>query len=380
MSGAVTGQRGGEGENLAVYDNIRWLLFKLDAEQAHRLAIGALRPLPPAALRDFPAALGTTVAGINFPSPVGLAAGFDKDAEAPRRLLRFGFGSVEVGTVTPRPQPGNPTPRMFRLVEDEAVINRFGFNNKGYEAAARRLARRAGLPGIIGVNIGANKDSIDKIEDYVMGVYRFSKLATYLTINISSPNTVGLRNLQSSDYFPYLVERVISAKQKSNGPPIFLKVSPDLSTDQIRFITEYSINGGIDAIIVANTTVSRNFDLQSSCAYEEGGLSGRPIKDLALHSLRMFRAEVGTKMPLIGVGGIGSAQDAYERIRAGASLIQLYTAIAYNGWGLAKSINQGLLELMKRDGVESISDLVGTERLPSLPATAAQETKTAVAA
>jgi dihydroorotate dehydrogenase len=307
--------------------------------------------------------LRTSVAGIDFPTPLGLAAGFDKDAKAAGRLLRLGFGFVEIGTVTPRPQPGNETPRLFRLEEDEAVINRFGFNSDGHDIVERRLARRKGKPGLVGVNLGANKESADRIADYESGVRRFGRHADYLTINISSPNTPGLRDLQSSDHLPELIERVLSVREAVRGPPVFLKVSPDLDDQQIIQVSRTALRVGVDGLIVGNTTVTRPQGLHSPKAEQPGGLSGKPLKPIALRALKAFRSEVGSHIPLIGVGGIGSAEDAYERIRAGASLIQLYTALAYEGPGLVSSINDGLVALLKRDGFSSVQDAVGTDEI-----------------
>jgi dihydroorotate dehydrogenase len=330
----------------------------LDAETAHRLTIRALRLMPPHRPPDFPSSLRTRLAGIDFPTPVGLAAGFDKDAEVPEQMLSLGFGFVEVGTLTPRPQEGNPKPRLFRLTEDGAVINRMGFNNGGQPAAYGRLQLDMRLPGIIGVNIGANKDSKDRIADYVSGVRAMAPVARYLTINVSSPNTPGLRQLQDEGALKALLEAVNEARPKK-GPPIFLKVAPDLGEGEPDQIVRVAIAHKIDAIIVANTTVSRPV-LKSKYGHETGGLSGAPLKDLALKALRDFRSASGGQIPLIGVGGIGSADDAWERIRAGASLVQLYTAMVYDGPGIARRIANGLAERLKREGISNISELVGT--------------------
>jgi dihydroorotate dehydrogenase len=341
-----------------LYPLIRPLAFAFDAETAHRLTIRALKLMPPRRPPDFPASLGIRVAGIDFPTPVGLAAGFDKDAEVPRQMLSQGFGFVEVGTLTPRPQDGNPKPRLFRLSEDGAVINRLGFNNAGQAAAHRRLHEAMRRPGIVGVNIGANKDSADRIADYVAGVRAMAPVAKYLTINISSPNTPGLRQLQDEGALKALLEAVKEARPE-NGPPIFLKVAPDLGDGEPDQIVRVAIEHGVDAIIVANTTVSRPL-LKSRFASEPGGLSGRPLKGLALNALRDFRSALGGQIPLIGVGGIATADDAWERIRAGASLIQLYSAMVYEGPGIARHIASGLAARLKREGIGNISELVGT--------------------
>ncbi|MDB5688185.1 MAG: dihydroorotate dehydrogenase, partial [Sphingomonas bacterium] len=302
--------------------------------------------------------LASRVASIEFPGPVGLAAGFDKNAEVPDAMLARGFGFVEVGTLTPLPQQGNPRPRMFRLVEDGAVINRLGFNNEGQAAARVRLAVRRGRGGIVGVNIGANKDAVDRVADYAAGVAAMAEVADYLTINISSPNTPGLRALQSRAALDELLAGAVAARGVG-GPPIFLKVAPDLEPADIDDIAAVSIARGIDALIVANTTITRP-PLRSRHAGETGGLSGAPLRDLALQRVRDFHRATGGAMPLIAAGGIASAEDAYARIRAGASLVQLYSALVYAGPGLPRRINEGLAALLQRDGHASIAEAVGT--------------------
>jgi len=308
-------------------------------------------------------ALETNVAGLRFPNPIGLAAGFDKNAEVSDAMVALGFGFVEVGTLTPRRQQGNPRPRLFRLEQDRAVINRMGFNNDGQAAAVGRLngtVRRAiagSNKGIVGVNIGANKDSTDRVADYVAGVRAMSPVADYLTINISSPNTPGLRALQDAGA---LEELLAAVGETRSGKPIFLKVAPDLGDDDPERIARAAIDHKIDAIIVSNTTVSRP-SLKSRCAAEQGGLSGAPLKPLALDALRRFRRASGGEIPLIGVGGIASADDAWERIRAGASLVQLYTAMVYEGPGIARRIALGLADRLKREGFGNIADVIGSE-------------------
>jgi dihydroorotate dehydrogenase len=341
-----------------LYPLVRPLAFALDAERAHRLTVRALRMMPPHRPPDFPASLKTRVAGIDFPTPIGLAAGFDKDAEVPEQILSLGFGFVEVGTVTPRPQPGNEKPRLFRLKQDRAVINRMGFNNQGQAAAYQRLLQCTHMHGVIGVNIGANKDSADRIRDYVAGVKAMAPVASYLTINISSPNTPGLRQLQDEGALNALLSAVKEARPK-NAPPIFLKVAPDLGEGEPDQIVRVAMQHGVDGIIVANTTVSRP-TLGSKHASEAGGLSGEPLKALALQALRDFRSASGGEIPLIGVGGIANADDAWERIMAGASLVQLYTSMVYQGPGIARRIALGLAERLKREGMASIADAVGT--------------------
>ena len=343
---------------MSLYPLIRPLAFAFDAETAHRATIRALRLIPPHRPPDFPASLRTRVAGLDLPTPIGLAAGFDKDAEVPEQMLSLGFGFVEVGTLTPRPQEGNPKPRLFRLKEDAAVINRMGFNNGGQPMAYGRLQLDQKFPGIIGVNIGANKDSADRIADYLSGVRAMAPVADYLTINISSPNTPGLRQLQDEGALKALLSAVQGARA-ANGPPVFLKVAPDLGQKEPDQITRIAIDHGVDAIIVANTTVSRP-PLKSSFAGEAGGLSGAPLKPLALQALRAFRAASGSEMPLIAVGGIATAEDAFERIRAGASLVQLYSAMVYNGPGIAARVARGLAGQLKTFGFNNVAEAVGT--------------------
>jgi dihydroorotate dehydrogenase len=357
---------------VSLYPLFRPLAFALDAERAHRATIGALKLLPARRPPAFPASLRSTVAGLDFPTPVGLAAGFDKDAEVPAAMLGLGFGFVEVGTVTPRPQEGNPRPRLFRLVEDRAVINRMGFNNRSQLAAAERLRAASHLHGIIGVNIGANKDSEDRIADYAAGVRSLAGVARYITINVSSPNTPGLRQLQDEGALNALLSAVgeargdggppssgSSAGPRPAGPPIFLKVAPDLGEGEPDQIVRVSAQHRIDAIIVANTTVSRP-QLKSRFKDEQGGLSGEPLKPLALKALRAFREASGGTIPLIGVGGIANADDAWERIRAGANLVQLYTAMVYEGPGIARTIALGLAERLTREGFSNSAEAVGT--------------------
>jgi dihydroorotate dehydrogenase len=340
-----------------LYPLFRPVAFLADAEAAHRATIRALKIMPARRPPDLLASLRTRVAGLDFPSPIGLAAGFDKDAEVPEQMLSLGFGFVEVGTLTPRPQPGNPRPRLFRLKEDRAVINRLGFNNRGQPAACERLLGCTHVHGIIGVNVGANKDSNDRIADYVAGVRTMAPVARYLTINISSPNTPGLRGLQDEGA---LDELLAAVQAVGANKPIFLKVAPDLAECDPERIARAAIDHRIDGLIVSNTTVSRPA-LGSRLASEAGGLSGAPLGPLALDALRKFRGASGGEIPLIGVGGIASAEDAWERIRAGASLVQLYTAMVYEGPGIARRIARGLAERLKREGFATIAEAVGTE-------------------
>jgi dihydroorotate dehydrogenase len=332
-------------------------IFALDPERAHRLSIAGLKAAPSFAPAK-PGVLATEVAGIRFANPVGLAAGFDKDAEVPDVMLGLGFGFVEVGSITPRPQAGNPKPRLFRLAEDRAVINRMGFNNRGGEVAAARLAARWGRPGIVGINIGANKDSVDRIADYTAMTRLMAPLASYLAVNISSPNTPGLRALQDEGPLRELLAAVMEARGEA-GPPVFLKVAPDLEPADIDSIAKIAIEMRLGALIVSNTTITRP-PLRSHRAAEAGGLSGAPLRDLALERLRNFRKATGGALPLVGVGGISSAGDAWERIRAGASLVQLYSALVFEGPGLARRIVRGLEQRMKREGFATIAEAVGT--------------------
>jgi dihydroorotate dehydrogenase len=343
-----------------LYPLFKPLIFAFDAESAHGLSLAALRALPHRSdFTQFPE-LHTELAGIRFASPVGLAPGYDKNAEIFAKAYGLGFGFVEIGTVTPLPQAGNLRPRLFRLVEDRAVINRMGFNNDGMEVVARRIetASSAGRAGPLGINIGANKDSVDRIADYAKAMARLAPLADYVTVNISSPNTPGLRALQDRAALDELLSRVKSAAPA--GKPVFLKVAPDLEPADIDDIVVSVIEHRIDALIISNTTVSRP-TLRSHHAGEAGGLSGAPLRDLAQQRLIDFRKASGGDVPLIGVGGIASAEDAYARIRAGASLVQLYSALVYEGPYLARRINAGLVALLKGDGFAHIGEAVGVD-------------------
>ncbi|MEJ7777187.1 MAG: quinone-dependent dihydroorotate dehydrogenase [Sphingomicrobium sp.] len=344
---------------MGLFRLVRPLVFALDAELAHRATIAALRLMPKRRLPMFAASLTTSIAGLGFPSPIGLAAGFDKDAEVAGAMLGLGFGFVEVGTLTPLAQAGNPKPRLFRLAEDDAVINRLGFNNEGQAAALKRLAARNRGLGVVGINLGANKESADRIGDYAAGVRAAARHADYLTVNISSPNTPGLRGLQDAGALGELLAAVRDARVPG-GPPVFLKAAPDLNAGDPERITRAAIDHGIDALIVANTTVSRP-PLGSRHAGEAGGLSGAPLKALALDALRRFRSVGGAALPLVGVGGIATVDDAWERIRAGASLVQLYSAMVYAGPRIGGRIAAGLAERLERGGFASIAEAVGSE-------------------
>jgi len=344
---------------MSLYALARPLLFMFEPERAHHLAFAALKAMPARPARH-DARLAVEVAGLTFPSPVGLAAGLDKDALASDAFLALGFGFVEVGTVTPLPQAGNPKPRLFRLAEDAAIINRMGFNNRGQAAAFERLRARAARPGIVGVNIGANKDAADRVADYAAGVRRMAPVADYLTVNISSPNTPGLRALQDAAALDALLEAVM-AERPAGGPPIFLKVAPDLEPADVDDIARVAIARGVDALIVSNTTISRPM-LRSKYARESGGLSGAPLKELALQRLKDFRAATGGGLPLIAAGGIASGADAYARIKAGASLVQLYSALIYQGPLLARRIERELIALMRAEGHQTIASAIAADR------------------
>ncbi|MFL6722027.1 MAG: quinone-dependent dihydroorotate dehydrogenase [Sphingomonas sp.] len=344
---------------MRLYPLIRPLAFAFDAETAHRATIAALRAMPVRRPPEFPDSLKVRLAGLEFDTPVGLAAGFDKDAEVAEQMLSLGFGFVEIGTLTPRPQEGNPRPRLFRLTGDRAVINRLGFNNRGQAAAFERLLECSHMHRVIGVNIGANKDSADRVADYVAGVRAMAPVARYLTVNISSPNTPGLRQLQDEGALDALLSAIADVRDPA-GPPIFLKVAPDLGEGEPDQIVRVAAQHKIDAIIVANTTVTRP-ELKSRHAREQGGLSGAPLKPLALQALRDFREASGGTIPLIGVGGIATVDDAWERIRAGASLVQLYTAMVYEGPGIARRIARGVADRLRVEGYSSIEELVGSE-------------------
>lgn len=332
----------------------------LDAEDAHRAAILALRAARPVlrAQPDDPI-LATRLWGLEFPNPVGLAAGFDKHAEAPDALLALGFGSVEIGSVTPRPQPGNPRPRVFRLPEDGAVINRYGFNSEGIAAVAARLnARPRG--GVLGVNLGKNKDSADAAEDYAAGAAALARFADYLVINVSSPNTPGLRALQDRAALDALVARV-QAALPDHPPPLLVKIAPDMAAEDLADIAAVARARELAGIIVSNTTIARPADLRGTARGETGGLSGRPLFASSTAVLRDMRRLTGGTIALIGVGGIASGADAYAKIRAGASLVQLYTALVYDGPGLVARIKRELAALLRRDGFTSLTQAVGAD-------------------
>lgn len=323
---------------------LRSALFALDAERAHHIAIAGLK-LWGSLGAPFSARMETInpveIAGIRFPNPVGLAAGLDKDAEAIPGLFGLGFGSVEVGTLTPRPQPGNPKPRLFRLAEDEAVINRMGFNNGGIDAALARVAALRHRAGVLGINVGANKDSDDRVADYALGVTRAAPLADYITINVSSPNTPGLRDLQARPALDELLAAADAARRGEKRTPLFLKVAPDLDREGLEGAVRAAIDNHVDALIVSNTTISRP-PLRSPLAGETGGLSGAPLRELARAKLNEAREASGGALPLISVGGIDSADEAQRRLDAGARMVQVYSALVFKGPGLPRRILRGL--------------------------------------
>jgi dihydroorotate dehydrogenase len=342
-----------------LHDAVARGLHLLDPEDAHGVTIQALAlGLGPWAAPPDPI-LANEVAGLKLPNCVGLAPGFDKNAQVFGPMLRAGFGFVECGTVTPLPQAGNPRPRLFRLTEDQAVINRMGFNNKGLEAFAGRLARRG--PGVVGANIGANKDSADRVADYVTGLERLWGLASYFTINISSPNTPGLRALQTRAALEELLGRLAEARDRlppAGRVPMFLKVAPDLEDDEVEAIVETVLANGLSGIIVSNTTISRP-PLKSPHAGEAGGLSGAPLRPLAQTMMGRFHAAAAGRTALIGAGGVGTGADAYARIRAGAQAVQLYSALVFGGPGLVVRIRRDLAARLRADGFGAVAQAVG---------------------
>jgi len=345
---------------LTLHDIAARALHVLDSEDAHRATISLLKAAlgPHADAADPP--LATTLAGLALPNPVGLAPGFDKNADVHRAMLAAGFGFVECGTVTPLPQAGNARPRLFRLTEDRAVINRMGFNNVGLEAFAANLARRR--PGVVGANIGANKDAADRIGDYVTGLTRLWPLADYFTVNVSSPNTPGLRALQTGEALAELMARVGAARATLSGrKPVFLKVAPDLEDAEIEAIAEAVAGAKFDGVVVSNTTLTRPDTLKSGHRGEAGGLSGAPLMALATRVLASFHAAARGRFALVGAGGIASGADAYAKLRAGASAVQLYSALVFEGPGLVTRIRRDLAARLKADGFATVADAVGAK-------------------
>jgi dihydroorotate dehydrogenase len=354
--------------NTLLYRLTRPALNLLDPERAHRIAIAALER---GLVRGHPQAddpvLGTRVWNLSFANPVGLAAGFDKDAEVVDAMLGFGFAFVEAGTVTPLPQPGNSGQRLFRLDEDEAVINRFGFNSKGVAHFAQKLAsRKTRAPGLVGANVGKNRDTADGAADYVRGVEAVCALADYIVVNISSPNTPGLRGLQARAPIEDLLTRVIAARRRAapdpiRPPPLLAKVGPDLDDDQLRDIAEVALQTGVDGLIIGNTTIARPPTLRSRDRDAPGGLSGAPLLGPSTECLRAMYAFTQGRLPIIGCGGIASGADAYGKIRAGASLVQLYSALVFHGPALVGAIKRELANLLRADGFAHVADAVGAD-------------------
>ncbi|MEO8667050.1 MAG: quinone-dependent dihydroorotate dehydrogenase [Bauldia sp.] len=346
----------------APYRLIRPLLFAVAPETAHRLAIHALAR---GIARQPPATdprLSNRVLGLDFPNVLGLAAGFDKNGEVPDAILNLGFGFVEVGTVTPLPQQGNPRPRLFRLTADRALINRLGFNNQGHDAVYARLKRRT-AHGIVGVNLGANKDSADRIGDYVAGLERFAHVADYLTINVSSPNTPGLRDLQAKEQLSELLARLSEARARLSGmgAPLLLKIAPDLGDPELAGVADAALAAGIDGMIVSNTTLSRDGLSPGRHSSEAGGLSGKPLFRRSTIMLARLRLLVGKRMVLVGAGGVDSAETTFAKITAGADLVQLYTGMVFGGPGLPTRILDGLAGELDRHDFATIADAVGAD-------------------
>jgi dihydroorotate dehydrogenase len=341
------------------------LLRQLPAETAHRATlrlVGMAAPFLPRAAPD-DSRLGVDTLGLHFPNPIGLAAGFDKNGEVPDAMAKFGFGFVECGTVTPRPQEGNPRPRLFRLTEDGAVVNRMGFNNGGMDKMRMRLSGRT-RRGIVGINIGANKDSENRIDDYRRCFDVLSPLASYVTVNVSSPNTPGLRGLQNKDELTLLLSTLTGARAKTaSRVPLLLKIAPDVSPETLDDIVAVTLASGIEGLIATNTTIARP-KLNSVRALESGGLSGKPLLAPSTAILRAIRERTGDRLVLVGVGGVSSGADAYAKIRSGASLVQLYTALAYNGPSLVTRIKRELLECLTRDGFANVAAAVGADLRP----------------
>ena len=336
-------------------------LAHLDPEAAHRLAIAGLRraPLPPAAPDD--PILATTLWGRDFPNALGLAAGFDKHGEAPDACLALGFGHVEIGGVTPRPQPGNPRPRVFRLAKDRAVINRYGLNSDGLTVVAARLARRT-RRGLVGANLGKNKDSLDEVADYVAGMRALGPHVDFAVINVSSPNTPGLRDLQGRVAMAGIVRAVAAARDATEPrPALLVKLAPDLDDAALADAAEVALECRLDGLVMGNTTVARPASLRSSARSETGGLSGAPLLAFSTGKLRDLYRLTGGRVPLVGCGGVASGADAYAKIRAGASLVQLYTALVYEGPGLVPRIKRELAALLRRDGFRSVAEAVGAD-------------------
>lgn len=355
-----------------IYKIFRPLIFKLDPEKAHNLAINFLKCFPNAATvfslnREYEN-LRTKLWNIDFLNPIGMAAGFDKNAETISALSRFGFGFIEVGTVTPKAQAGNEKPRMFRLKQDKAIINRLGFNNLGAEVFAKnleRISRRINyLSLVIGINLGKNKDTENALDDYLPLIEKFYQQASYITINISSPNTKGLRDLQKEENLDLFLAEIVKKRDElqeklNKNTPILIKLAPDLTLEEQETIAKIILKNHVDGLIISNTTIDRNLDLKSQFSTESGGLSGAPLFDKSTEVLRNFYHFTEKKIPIIAVGGISSAQDAYQKIRNGASLVQIYSAFIYQGFGLVERVKKELSQMVKNDGFTNIGEAIG---------------------
>ena len=346
-----------------MFDILRPFLFKINPETAHSLAINALKFGNIASIKiNKSPRIETSIFNEKIHSPIGVAAGFDKNAEVYNSLFNLGFGFVEVGTVTPKPQFGNPRPRVFRLEEDEALINRLGFNNQGCEEISLRIKKNK-PKGLLGINIGPNKDSSDRIKDYTTCLKKFINLANYITINISSPNTENLRDFHKTSELNNLIKSILEEKNNSNSStPIAVKISPDLSPNQVEKISQILIDNKIETIIISNSTDRNREGLTNMNRFEKGGLSGKPIEKISNRIINEFYNLVGKQIKIIGVGGVDSAKSAYEKILSGATLVQLYTGMVYRGPRIAAQINNGLIKILEQEGINNINDVVGLKK------------------
>ena len=346
-----------------MFDILRPFLFKINPETAHSLAINALKFGNIASIKiNKSPRIETSIFNEKIHSPIGVAAGFDKNAEVYNSLFNLGFGFVEVGTVTPKPQFGNPRPRVFRLEEDEALINRLGFNNQGCEEISLRIKKNK-PKGLLGINIGPNKDTSDRIKDYTTCLKKFINLASYITINISSPNTENLRDFHKTSELNNLIKSILEEKNNSNSStPIAVKISPDLSSNQVEKISQILIDNKIETIIISNSTDRNREGLTNMNRFEKGGLSGKPIEKISNRIINEFYNLVGKQIKIIGVGGVDSAKSAYEKILSGATLVQLYTGMVYRGPRIAAQINNGLIKILEQEGINNINDVVGLKK------------------
>lgn len=350
----------------ALWPALRPAFHALDPERAHEMTVAALELAPRLAPRACDPRLAVEAFGLRFPNPIGLAAGFDKDARVPDALLGLGFGFVEIGSVTPRPQSGNPRPRLFRLPEDRAVLNRMGFNGAGAQAAAKRLARRAGRAGLVGVNVGANKESADRGADYAFGIETLAANAAFFVINVSSPNTPGLRDLQARAALDDLVARSLAARDAAAAKgaprrPVLLKIAPDLDLVGLDDVAEVALARRLDGLVVSNTTLARPASLKSAHARETGGLSGAPLMRRATWMLAETRLRIGAAMPLVGVGGVSNGADALAKIHAGATLVELYSALVFEGPGLPRRILDELSAILDREKLGAFAARIGRD-------------------